>query len=658
MAVFDWSTNPDANAIKPGINLQEGMLPGLLNDSTRRIMADIAVRDMEIRRQLERAILARDDQAPVGPRYVPAPDTVVGFDGNTEVTLYDKEDFRGPRGPQGPLGPPGPLGPTGPKGDPGVYAELNIIGAGPVLPVSAADGEGWIVPTGDDTGDLYIWYDTSWVYIAEIGTGESRPVNKVVFVTEDGNDANLGSNLATSVRTIERGLQLATAGTALVVYPGTYFTDGHLDVPDDVSVKGYGAARRTIIRPNGGFETRNVFRLGSGSYVEGFSFEGWEIDDLVNPTSGFAISFRPGAFIRRVPYVHNITVYRGSPPDIIAPPLNRDNGNPLVGNGAGVILADAAIVSQYSPFPNIMAWGATPSSPNGIGYCAKNGGVINAINAISLWGHKHYMAIDGGIIILNGCSSQFGDYSLWAEGFTQVLRPRTIVPTLVIASGEADIIAANEETIIDDMWNALVLEGLVAGWTAQQEAFTRADAARFLLAVRLCLLSGQDQPVRDFTRGLYSYQGEPVFAPELLPAFVRSFELLSGGMLAVMTDAGAEAVAADACQLVIDALENPTLARQPSLIAALGHQWTQPLAGVNKSGLPEAQRRGGRVSTIERSIIQKGGGVVRASGQDDTGNAIFVGGMKLDARTGRLSGRPFESAVSSIARRAALARSF
>lgn len=42
MALTDYSTTPSSNASKPGIDLSEGMLPGLLNNSIRQIMADIA----------------------------------------------------------------------------------------------------------------------------------------------------------------------------------------------------------------------------------------------------------------------------------------------------------------------------------------------------------------------------------------------------------------------------------------------------------------------------------------------------------------------------------------------------------------------------------------------------------------------------------------
>jgi hypothetical protein len=50
--------------------------------------------------------------------------------------------------------------------------------------------------------------------------------------------------------------------------------------------------------------------------------------------------------------------------------------------------------------------------------------------------------------------------------------------------------------------------------------------------------------------------------------------------------------------------------------------------------------------------------VVIASGQDDQGSALFIGGMKIDADTGELTGPPFEQSVNRIATRAAIARSF
>ena len=64
------------------------------------------------------------------------------------------------------------------------------------------------------------------------------------------------------------------------------------------------------------------------------------------------------------------------------------------------------------------------------------------------------------------------------------------------------------------------------------------------------------------------------------------------------------------------------------------------------------------MSTIQDSILEINNGNVIASGQDDQGNAIFVGGLQISADTGELSGPPFEQAVNRIATRTAIARSY
>jgi hypothetical protein len=501
----------------------------------------------------------------------------------------------------------------------------------------------------------------AWREALGIVSDAGATIPNVVYVRPDGDDTDDGHSVVTAVATLEQAMVLANqiAGSKLVlVYPGIYYTQGHIDIPDTTSVIGMGAARQTKIKPAVGYEERNVFRLGSGSYVEGFSFEGFRVDSLTNPTEGFAISFRPGATILRVPYVHNITVYRGQAPDNIAPPLDRENGNPLVGRGAGCVLADASVLSQNSVFPNIMAWGATPTTPNGIGYCAKNGAVINAINAISIWAHKHFLALGGGRIILNGCSSQFGDYSVWSEGNCFSLNAYPTAGPLTIENEAAQLLVDEQDAIIDYMWTQLQNAGLVTGWSAELEAKTRRDAARYLLALRYAFLSSDEQSVRDFTRGLYSYAGVPVFNAAYLTAFTSSFTFIKDKIIMLGVTTSAENMLVGLTNAVINSLENPRLKKERSLVVALGHQVTAPLSGVNKNALPSLQRRGGISRLLRRSIVEREGGRVVFDAQDDSGNRIFAGGMTLDARTGRLGGRPFDLALQRTADDAAIAGSF
>ena len=568
----------------------------------------------------------------------------------------------GPRGPRGIQGVPGPSGPRGPrgfqgeKGDPGNYLGLSLIGASDDIgdrPQSANEGDAWgLIEQG--TIRIYIYSSGAWFDAGPITSPTDFPTANTIFVTEDGNDANSGRTEAASVATLERAVAIAITleEPALIrIGPGEYETEGHLDLPDDCAVV---ALHRTVtIRPVPGFEERNVFRMGSGCFLEGPTFAGWRIDDLENPREGFAVAFRPGAVITRVPYAHKIVAHRAQPAPLITAPLDRNDGNPAVGNGMGVCIADGATISAFSAFPNIMTWGATPSSPNGIGYVARNKALINAVNAVSLWCHKHHLCLGGGQIILSSCSTQFGDYSLWAEGHGKSLR----VPKADAFDPDpavAPLIDDAAEAIIDAMWTDLENEGLVAGWTEQEEFFTRRDAAIFLKSVGYALMEGRQRAIDEFARGLFIPEETndpavcdlvPVFSADKLAAFTRSFENMRDGINSLGIDADSQTAVTDLVDTLKTAISSPTFRKERSLITAIGHQWTLPLAGVTRSAVPPVFGGSGRASRIGRSVRSRKGGRVRYSGQDDEGNAVFVGGLEIDARTGQLAGRPFDTAV-------------
>lgn len=491
------------------------------------------------------------------------------------------------------------------------------------------------------------------------------PIANTIFVQTTGNDNNPGTNWDVSVRTIEKALELAgerkladpTAITLIDIGAGRYMSQGQLSMPDDTIIRA--VHRSVVLYPEPGFEENNQFLMGSGCFIEGIIFEGWRIDNLDNPTQGFAVSFRPGALIRRVPYAHKIAIRTIPTWTTVPPPLNAYTGNPLVPRGAGVALADGSIISPYSIFPNIMTWGATPVTANGIGYCAKNGGLINAVNAVSIWAHKHFMALSGGQIILSSCSTQFGDFSLWSEGSRQIIYPTQISIPLVIKIAAQYSIGLATPTIIDNMWTALSttidpMTGLVYnyGWTETDELYTRRDAANFLQCIRWVLESADELPMENFGKGFYDTLGVSVIDPDKLDAFIFSFENMRDQMLTlpdVDTEAG-DIISALVAAL-ITTITTPTTRTQPSTITAIGHTWTGVMAGVALTKIPPAFNR----STIEASIIEQNDGVVIASGQDDQGSALFVGGMKIDADTGELSGPPFDQAVSRIATKAAIA---
>ena len=340
------------------------------------------------------------------------------------------------------------------------------------------------------------------------------PVENTLYVQKGGNDRNDGISWSSAFATVEEAIKatvIRNSLTLILVGPGVYYSKGHIDVPDNTVIQ---AVHRTVFfRPVVGFEERNVFRLGSGCFLEGIIFEGWRLDDLENPTEGFAVSFRPGANITRVPYVHKIAVR--TPPywTTIAPPLDRVNANPLVGRGAGVVLADAALIDPDSIYPNIMTWGATPVTHNGIGYCAKNGGLINAVNAISIWAHKHFYAIDGGQIILSSCSTQFGDYTLVAKGSRELISPYSIedMVTVIIDANSSAIINSATNTIITNLLTELSTAGFSTEWPDEYIALTERDSRLFLQALVWCIQTANEKPLMDFAKGFFNTKGQLTF---------------------------------------------------------------------------------------------------------------------------------------------------
>ncbi len=496
----------------------------------------------------------------------------------------------------------------------------------------------------------------------------------VFYVSTAGDDTNDGSSWGRALLTVERALELVANSNVDInlveIAPGIYETEGHLDMPDNTVIR---AAHRTaIFRPKAGFEERNVFRMGSGCFIEGPLFEDWRLDDMDDPTEGFAVSFRPGAVIRRAPYAHKIAVRTTPYWGVVPPPLDRENGNPLVGRGMGVALADGDVCSPYSIFPNIMTWGATPVSHNGIGYCAKNGGLINAINAVSIWQHRHFYALKGGQIILSACSTQFGDYTMVAKGGRDIIVPEEVTSNLRInlteTSAANTIIQAAANTIVANVWIDLSTTyptpntGNVwnAGWDEEDEEFTYRDSRTFLQSLGWVLTTGIEKPMLDFAKGLFDVDGTPVFTPDKLDAFKYSFEYIRDEIIALPGIGSNTAnIVTDLVTALNTTIDNPTTRTEPSTITAVGHTWSSIFSGVALTKVPPARNLAKIQDSIQELIDDEGrAGVVIASGQDDQGSALFVGGMTIDADTGELGGAPFTSAVNRIANKIAISRSF
>ena len=160
---------------------------------------------------------------------------------------------------------------------------------------------------------------------------------KVHVDAASGDDANPGTQLQ-PVQTLERAFELALekAGGSfdrnalnnavhISVGPGTYYTKGELALPDDCSITSTAGQYATVIEALPGYENNNAILVGSGCYMQGFSFMNWKIDNFDFPEGGFAVAYRPGAKLLRSPYLRDSTQLSNFVRADIEPPLNPYN---------------------------------------------------------------------------------------------------------------------------------------------------------------------------------------------------------------------------------------------------------------------------------------------------------------------------------------------
>ena len=158
-----------------------------------------------------------------------------------------------------------------------------------------------------------------------------------VHVASDGDDSYQGSILQ-PVRTLKRAEELALqkAGGSydrndinnavhISVGPGTYYVDEPISLPDDCAMTSTAGQYATVIQKKKGWEKTNGILVGSGNYVQGFGYMNFEVDNFDQPEGGFAIAYRPGALLRRSPYIRDSSQLSNFNRLDVEPPLNPFN---------------------------------------------------------------------------------------------------------------------------------------------------------------------------------------------------------------------------------------------------------------------------------------------------------------------------------------------
>lgn len=427
-----------------------------------------------------------------------------------------------------------------------------------------------------------------------------KKTNKV-YVSADAEAGGNGSYMK-PYQTLEEAFAFMNTldyPISISVMPGNYYTEGNLSLPDRcsvVSTNGQYATNIHLYDPNNGpgedwhlYEPieENCFLVGSGCYVQGFGFRNMRVDSFDNPTKGFAVAFRPGAAILRSPYIKDCSQVSNYTSRSVAAPLDPLNANPLVGRGGGVLLADRAVLDSDTIFPYMLSFGATPRSPNGMGYVAKNGAGINGIGSITIFQRCAFYALDGGQVTLNNSGTQFGDISMRAKGFTYVVDPYELtgvdLDILITANTLAESIDSNRQEIIDDMWEQVYGTYIIGLDISVDETLTRRDANNFIQSIYYDLISGGQTSSRNFAAGFFNYRGNHVFSvfnpPDPDAVYVGSVDAV--GSLPLATS-----VAPNSAYIVYNAESLPVNVYDGDIYMSDGSSWTN--IGANDVLLLEA----------------------------------------------------------------------
>jgi len=543
--------------------------------------------------------------------------------------------------------------------------------------------------------ELVIPSDFQWpagTIPAGAGGAAPVPVARTFYVTMDGSDANTGTSLSAPLATIGDALAKAAATEvpcAVIVHPGDYVVQPDTVIPVNSTIYGYDL-RATKLRLPNGLSQNNMFQLNSGVKVRGFTFTGLQHEAPPNyadvstglaavaewayftvgatlyrkmdgvafepehdypPEKGWAFVFKPGAFITRSPYISDCSQLHDFTQDQMSLPIDREAGNPLMPRGGGNLRADGSVLAPSSPLRSVVIDSFTAINPNGYGYLMVRNAFVQLVSVFTNWSRYGLWCHDGGQVTVANSNSTFGDYALVSTGFRNTIRiPDPVGAPRAVYVATADAITEQSATIIEEMYVLLADEFVVVqNFSQENEDLTRRDAATLLKQLSDDFRSGQDRGSQFFVKGLFNWNAEYFFNPELLPIFLRSWDIIEERILArCALTSPAEAMLDSLITLIKTNVETPPTIPFPSVVEATGQQFSYVGSGVNYNSLPFSQRGTGEAINPSLANLKLEGGRIYATFSTELGDTYLGDDLRVDFERGTVEGQAFSRGVQNI----------
>ena len=234
--------------------------------------------------------------------------------------------------------------------------------------------------------------------------GTAPVVTNVIYVTQDGDDANDGFSEDRAKRTIKAACAVSKPFTTIFVRAGDYTEDNPIYVPERVAIIGDNLRRVNLFFGNPG---EDFFWVNNATYIAGVSFRGGKLnEDRVN---GYSIAFPPVSDPRLPPGKSGAGVITASPYVQNCTCFNTTGGGMRVdglrAKGTKSMVLDA--FTQYNQ--------------GGPGIHITNQGYAQLVSIFTICTTVGTWVENGGTCSISNSNTSFGDIGILAEGISPYL---------------------------------------------------------------------------------------------------------------------------------------------------------------------------------------------------------------------------------------------
>jgi CheY-specific phosphatase CheX len=227
--------------------------------------------------------------------------------------------------------------------------------------------------------------------VAELRALVSRFNSNVLYVAQNGNDANDGTTMGNAFANIHVALAAAQSWTTVFLKSGDYrLYNQPVTIPRRVALVGDNL-RTTTIRPSQ--PSVDMFYVNNACYVTGITFR-----DHVAPSAVF--SYNPN----------------GSAGTIVTSPYIQ-NSSSITTTGTGMRI-DGRYVSGLR---SMVCDAYTQTNEGGIGIHMLNRGYAQLVSVFTICCHIAIKCETGGFCSITNSNASFGTYGLWADGVSEPL---------------------------------------------------------------------------------------------------------------------------------------------------------------------------------------------------------------------------------------------